>query len=1235
MPVKNILLTILLCLISFPANAYEQTTHVFSNAGGEQKGGQFTHMAVIGESIVIQTSKGANDAIAFDNSAGFLFVSGSSPLPPTGLSLDQADDSGIYHNDQITNITNALTLSGFGKDNAEIFLYEQNELLGSGFVQNDHFSIDINLSGEGSHIITARQMIDGNISEPSQSIEIYIDTINPDSPVLLYLEPEDDSGDKDHVTNHKTELTLTGKGEANTQLILTDNDIALNYQEWLENNTFSIDISLHDDGVHGIQGQLTDLAGNESVLSAPLTITIDTQKPVISIINPENGRSYNRLFEIKGNAIDMETSVDNIELQVYCQWGENKYYINESLDKWVYDESWIVMDNPDNWTMNAMNINWWPDLWYTIVVKAHDSAGNMNAEMINFGINIEYDTEISASFSKSDIILGEPILISGTLNTDYPDPTSDKSTIYVSIPYPENNELIIGTIDTQIPGDFDTTISCNAFPGAGSWPVTLRWDGIKGKYKGNSFVQSIDVKKVQTELILKQSYQKLKLNDTISLTGHVKNTNTCNTLFHKIPVTLTFTGPHSTAISLTTSTRDDGVFNVTDFDRFNQIGQWTIVATFRGDDNYDASTSEPVSIDVIETAGYAIIIQGRNSVAEGLVEHHKTVGFVKDALMNRNFLAEDIKVFGYSDDKEAPIDFEPDSIKAYMLSDLKDKMIDLPANLYIVMVDHGGPETFFADPYEITAAHLDGWLDDLKEELTKESSYQAANQEMVIIIGACHSGSFIPKLSAKNRIIITSAAENQNSFKGKAGADGILEGDFFIHALFDSLSTGKTIKQSFKDASILTYDFAYVNAVNSAIQTPLIDDNADCEGTRLDEYAYHMDSDMISLSGSDALLLADISIGSDPVSVNSDEKLKMIQFTETILLNHRTQNAILWAKVNDQEKVLDIWVEIKTPAYTPYNENDPTIINPPDRFDDITVYNEMNQRYEWELNQYFTEPGTYQILYYAIDQNTGTITSTGKSWLYKNCSENHPPTAVNLIAPADAALVTPAYFQNQYYMILDWDDVSDENAITYTVELSKDNGSFDNPVQIERLISSTFFLQVDHHIDFNHTYYWKVLAIDEFGSQSESQVRSFKTRSPNPNDRTGLMNGCVYHVNSKQVIAHAKISSNINIGTTGGGCFFGIGPATEHIIFGEAQHYHDNNIAYTIKPAKQTRVDLELWPLADINNNGKIELGDILIALQVLCGFDIAIDLQADINQDKHIDWIETLYLMERLARQN
>jgi len=200
-----------------------------------------------------------------------------------------------------------------------------------------------------------------------------------------------------------------------------------------------------------------------------------------------------------------------------------------------------------------------------------------------------------------------------------------------------------------------------------------------------------------------------------------------------------------------------GHFQLRKYMGFDELGEWKVQAFFNKNDAYVQSISEITSVQVSVSAGYAIIVQGSIMGNEGIRSHNKTANFVYNQFKLRglqdNDKLDDIMYFNY-DTLQEGVDNKPSksAIKNALTSWAQEKMNEKPANLYIVMVDHGLEEKFFIYPDDpIQSSDLAKWLDTLQQGLEG----QAKNQEIVLILGFCHSGSFIDDLSGKKRIIIT------------------------------------------------------------------------------------------------------------------------------------------------------------------------------------------------------------------------------------------------------------------------------------------------------------------------------------------------------------------------------------------------------------------------------------------------------------------------------------------------
>ena len=203
-----------------------------------------------------------------------------------------------------------------------------------------------------------------------------------------------------------------------------------------------------------------------------------------------------------------------------------------------------------------------------------------------------------------------------------------------------DNEIDSFVIPAIVTKDFSYPFECNVFPHAGDWNLSLSWSGNEG-YSGCKSKHKILVQKAHTSLQILNSNSKMKLNDSLDIKGKIENTPSCIELLKGLPVSLTLISPDERVITLTTHSTENGRFEKNTFDVIDTIGQWEVIAHFHGNASYSPSTSDSIYIDVVETAGYAVIVQGRNDEREGLDAHNNTVQFIQKTLKKRGLLDTD------------------------------------------------------------------------------------------------------------------------------------------------------------------------------------------------------------------------------------------------------------------------------------------------------------------------------------------------------------------------------------------------------------------------------------------------------------------------------------------------------------------------------------------------------------------------------------------------------------------
>ena len=156
-------------------------------------------------------------------------------------------------------------------------------------IVHDLAVLPVTLSTGVHHIGTAFTSLSGAYVLAATTA-ITMDTTAPAAPGAMTLAAADDSAvTTDAVTKNTTALTLSGTGE-NGAVVTVFDDVNNNgvfdsgeliATPTVANGSFSLDVALND-GVHRMRSFQTDLAGNKSPVSFPLTMTVDTAAPTIS-----------------------------------------------------------------------------------------------------------------------------------------------------------------------------------------------------------------------------------------------------------------------------------------------------------------------------------------------------------------------------------------------------------------------------------------------------------------------------------------------------------------------------------------------------------------------------------------------------------------------------------------------------------------------------------------------------------------------------------------------------------------------------------------------------------------------------------------------------------------------------------------------------------------------------------------------------------------------------------------
>jgi len=1002
-------------------------------------------------------------------------------------------------------------------------------------------------------------------------------------------------------------------------------------------------ISIVDNDAYNASKNLKITASCSQWLSDTETMMITDNELMVNILYPPNkgpvDPEHNYIF---GNASDLFNNLSKVEFIVSNE--SQQYFYTQNVTPEA--STTFVIDTSENpWKKNES---------YIISATVYNSIGYTSSCSIISGA---VTSEISCQLSKKQIIAGEPLTVTGHL---FPIPSKSGFPIDIKLYCSKNDKSIyLNPVFTNQQGEFTSIIDCRFIDKTGEWTVQAIWQGESQYLSSESKPQPLKVIPSKSRISISASSHNVKIGEKITIDGKLSFQTDCEKGLLEKNLTINVVNPQGVESKHAVMTENIfGNYQLRNLLDFDQLGIWTVRTEFIGTDAYSPCVSDAIDIHVVESAGYAIIVQGKIKDGEGLLSHNKTTKFVYNQLKQRGFFVDesnfetqhndDIFYLNYNIEQNG-VDGIPTrtSIQNAITTWAKQKMNSKPANLYIIMIDHGLNNQFFvyqtsSEEDTISANDLGTWVDTLQSGLL---SQDAKSQEIVFILGFCHSGSFIPSLSGPNRIIITSASENESSYKGPKETDEtgniLRDGEYFVSELFKKIALGYSLAQAFEASVQLTEQFtlAATGSLNSSyfdhsLQHPLLDDNGDKQGS----------NDLSDPSG-DGTTSHSIFLGVSKQTENDPGDVSIVNVAESLFLSaNQDSTDQIWARVIPNERLRKMWIEIKSPDLTTNNQPIKSI----QREMDLTVipyspfnYNFILNRFEWSNVSYFSSPGMYQVFYFAMDDLTGNVSSLMETRVYKARDNNQIPEEFSLLSPVHKSdhKSRPV---TKTALIFDWEDSSDldNDKITYTLIVSKHSNIHLSTIRKENLTHSACLISRYDGLENFTTYYWQVLAIDFYGGIQQSDIWEFYTDDPD-NPIWGAIEAHVYDGITGNSIDNAEIRLG-NLSTFNNienGYFLDLViPGDDYQVSIRAKGYADAVFDNIVIPKMDTVTKtFKLLPSSllpgDMNINGRIDLGDVVLGLQFLSKFNpqITIPIQVDADGDGGIGLSDVIYVMQRL----
>lgn len=798
-----------------------------------------------------------------------------------------------------------------------------------------------------------------------------------------------------------------------------------------------------------------------------------------------------------------------------------------------------------------------PGDYWRCVVRAYDGYA-FSATPATLAVRILYESSIMALVSPQSVTLGTPVTLSGKITgLSGIAPVGFTSVSPGGITdtlYPE------GTV-CNASGEYTRTFHPReATEGRSFWQLRAAWSGDAAYRGAESDAAFFSVMKAQPALTLAVSHSSalLLLQGTETFTVDASfyvpgfpGDPDLLALYDGVTVRLSVQTPDGQTpyapLVKATSGAGHVSFTKADFDAagilFDQAGLWRFKADFLGDDNFlPAATADydltDARLTIKEGAGYAILVLGRlDENAEGHAEHAQTADYVYSVLRERGLSDEDIfylrEFLPGEIDRGNPVDgaATAENLQVAIETWARDKMLASPAPLYVILADHGSPGLFHMDvggtPAQeaVPAADLAQWLHVLEISLDTKA---ASEQEIVVIYGACYSGTFLPALSGPGRVIITSTAAEEISYRGVLNQDtGVRDGEFFLMELFRNLGAGRSLKQGFELACAKTSD--YVNnrsngGAGDVPQHPLLDDNGDGSGTT---------GQLSAVPGWDGAVVAGLDLG---LGVNAGTGISWFNASPPKFIGVGESIGKVLAQTTGRapEPGDTAWLEIKTPGY----DSGETAAPGYEDFQRVAVMagpiapTELRDlgggawAYAWTQATLeghpdfdgFTVPGTYKLYYFLRDGDTGQVGAYLITDIYVSQAGNMPPNPVALLYLPDGAIVhTRPLFA--------WNAAVDPegDTVTYHLQISQDPGFDEASTLVFTTMATIYYVEEDRALQDLAQYYWRVVPVDSFGAHPVlHEVRSFTTDNANP-EVPGVILGSVREGVTQAAIAGAAL----------------------------------------------------------------------------------------------------------------
>jgi len=352
----------------------------------------------------------ANSNVQFQSEELVVTIDRAIPAAPTGLDLltasDTSDPAGTSGSvgtnaDNITRI-NQPAIAGTGEPNAKIRIFSGAELVGQGVVNtNGTWEITLEPVADRVHsLTTVQEDLAGNISVASAVVAITVDTLPPQRPTMS-LNLDSGMSAQDNVTNTPNDVNFTLTAEAGSHVFVKDGETVL-VDFTIVGTMATVALNLVN-GIHLLSAESFDAAGNRSVQSDELAVTIDRIAPLTPTAP-----------DLLASSDDGVSSTDNITTKMqpaFSGTGEP----NSIVRVFVTDVNGFtelvgqsVVKTNGIWEFTAEPLD---NGIYTVTSELEDVAGNISAQSAPLNNLIIDPHETNDTIAAATVLGSQPLIV--------------------------------------------------------------------------------------------------------------------------------------------------------------------------------------------------------------------------------------------------------------------------------------------------------------------------------------------------------------------------------------------------------------------------------------------------------------------------------------------------------------------------------------------------------------------------------------------------------------------------------------------------------------------------------------------------------------------------------------------------------------------------------------------------------------------------------------------------------